>query len=129
MAEIAPTVDRSKVTDVVVQLLRLTVDHKLDWQPRNPSIVSGGSSRIEGVFETTYKGRGLRLYRSLPGSASAQGILGTDVWTVVLEMLDEKGRPAWTFPSISALRDLYSVVSYQGSGVEDFLDDVLSEVA
>jgi len=126
MAEIAPAVDRSKLTEVVVQLLRLTVVHKLDWQPRDPSIVSSGSSRVEGVFETTYKGRGLRLYRSLPGLASAQAILGIDVWTVVLEMLDEKGRPAWTFPSISALPDLYSVVSYQSSGVEEFMNDVLS---
>jgi len=33
----------------------------------------------------------------------------------------------WTFPEVSALRDLWTSVKYQASGVKDLLDDLLQD--
>jgi hypothetical protein len=44
---------------------------------------------------------------------------------VFLEIVDFTGVTLWMFPQLSALKDLYSSVSYQVADVKNFLEDIL----
>ena len=47
---------------------------------------------------------------------------------IYLEIIDEYyDQSLWTFPEVSALRDLWTSVKYQASGVKDLLDDLLQD--
>jgi len=50
-------------------------------------------------------------------------------WTkiTVLQLLDENGLAAWTFPETEVLNHLLEAVKYQVTGVKDFLDEILAE--
>ena len=51
-------------------------------------------------------------------------------WTaqIYVEIIDEYyDQSLWTFPEVSALRDLWTSVKYQASGVKDLLDDLLQD--
>ncbi len=143
------TTEKNKWIDAVGKLLQLTQERKLKWEPRDAPAyfnLQPDRKRVEVVYETKYNEKKLRLYqmsykvekpRSDQYSISAlrdfggflnQGQPDYPYWTkkTVLELLDQRGFGAWTFPEIDILDDLFDAVRYQVAGVREFLDEILA---
>ena len=122
--------------DVVVRLIELTQDGGLSWQVG--SFKELNEERVESVFETTYKGRELRLVertsfdpsRALFDNPFLRPIITLEI---VSDIQLSSNRPMtrmtlWTFPVRAQLiRDLLNAVKYQVAGVKSFFEDVLNE--
>ena len=136
--------EKNKWIDAAGKLLQLTQDGKLEWKPRDPPAylnLEPDRKRVEVVYEAKYKDRKLRLYQlsykvERPrNSLSAFKDLAAYVnppdypyWTrkTVLELLDQSGFGAWTFPETEVLDDLLTAVRYQAAGVREFLNEILA---
>ena len=143
--------EKNKWIDAVGKLLQLTQDGDLEWKPRDPPAylnVQPDRKRVDVAYEARYKDRRLRLYELMykvekpresvtsafthPALASAIGSAFNQpeypYWTkrTVLELLDQSGFGAWTFPTTEVLDDLLTAVRYQAAGVKQFLDEILA---
>jgi hypothetical protein len=137
-------IEKNKWIDAVGKLLQLTQDGKLRWQPRDaPAYLNleRDRKRVEVVYEAKYNNRKLRLYQfsykveKPRSSLSAFKDLSAYInppeypfWTTktALELLDQSGFGAWTFPETEVLDDLAAAVRYQVAGVKEFLDEILA---
>jgi hypothetical protein len=130
----------SKWIDAVTRLTKLTQEGKLEWFSASSDglLVNDDVQTIESVFTAKYRDKRLRLYKKRfkveepPYYAAVIGTVGVrkyPYWAaqVYLELIDAFGHVLWTFPEVSALRDLLAAVKYQVSGVKDLLDDLLKE--
>jgi hypothetical protein len=136
--------EKNKWIDAAGKLLQLTQAGKLKWEPRDaPAYLNlePDRKRVEVVYEAKYNNRKLRLYRlsykveKPRSSLSAFKDLALYVnppeypyWTTktVLELLDQSGFGAWTFPETEVLDDLAAAIRYQVAGVKEFLDEILA---
>lgn len=129
---------RNRWVDAVSSMIELTQEGKLKWTTNSESDkAQDDKERTTPYFLTTYKDKALRLYeKRVPVNtnsitASLYSITGEEPpkWrrNIILEFIDGEGHNLWTFPEIDALPDLLSSVQYQVSGVNDFLDDIISE--
>jgi hypothetical protein len=143
--------EKNKWIDAVAKLLQLTQDRKLKWEPHSPPAylnLQPDRQRVEVVYETQFNDKAIRLYqvtykverpRRDPYSITTLrlGQLGGyfdqsepdyPYWAkkTVLELLDESGFGAWTFPQSDVLDDLFEAVTYQVAGVREFLDEILA---
>ncbi len=140
-----------KWVDAVARMIELTQQGEMRWKSVEPTgTATAEKNRTSGVFQTTLNGKPIRLYerkvqqrRSVLdddddynplSKAVATAMLPlipkyTFVWVpdVILEFVDAKGTTLWTFPQVSALRDLLTAVQYQVAGVSEFLEDLFSE--
>jgi hypothetical protein len=136
--------EKNRWIDAVGKLLQLTQDGALDWKPKDPPSylnLQPDRKRVEVVYEAQYKDRRLRLYQFSYKVEKPRSSLGAfkelsaylerpdyPYWTrkTVLELLDQSGFGAWTFPETEVLDDLLAAVRYQAAGVTQFLDDILA---
>jgi hypothetical protein len=144
--------EKNKWIDAVAKLLQLTQDRKLKWEPHSPPTylnLQPDRHRVEVAYETRFNDKAIRLYQvtykverpradpySLTTSLSLSqfgGYFGQSepdypYWAkkTVLELLDESGFGAWTFPQSDVLNDLFDAVTYQVAGVKEFLDEILA---
>jgi hypothetical protein len=139
----------NKWIDAVGKLLQLTQERRLKWEPHDPPTylnLQRDRSRVEVVYETRYNDKKLRLYQlsykvekpqtsqySLSALRDFGGFLNQETreypyWTqkTVLQLLDDSGFGAWSFPETGILDDLFDAVRYQVAGVKEFLDDILA---
>lgn len=134
--------EASKWVDAITRLTKLTQEGKFEWTSARPGgvLVDDDSQQIESCFIGTYKNKKLRIYKKRfkveePNRGMMSGLMFDPFhrkypyWTaqVYLEVIDEYGQSVWTFPDVSALRDLFAAVKYQASGVRDLLEDLLNE--
>jgi hypothetical protein len=136
--------EKNKWIDAAAKLLQLTQDGKLEWEPRDPPSylnLQPDRKRVDVVYEARYKDRRLRLYQVMykvdkrrdPAVTALTGISFFNqreypYWTkqTVLELLDQSGFGAWSFPETEVLDDLLAAVRYQVAGVKEFLDEILA---
>ncbi|HXT63133.1 MAG TPA: hypothetical protein VN696_08865 [Pyrinomonadaceae bacterium] len=143
--------EKNKWIDAVAKLLQLTQDRKLKWDPHSPPAylnLQSDRQRVEVVYETRFNEKPIRLYQTTykverprrdPYSFTTslrlnqiggfeQPELDYPYWAkkTVLELLDESGFGAWTFPQSDVLDDLFDAVTYQVAGVKEFLDEILA---
>jgi len=131
--------ERDKARDAVNKLNKLTLEGKLAWSITHSHDLSKFQpDRLVGhVYEAKYKDNVLRLYKmKMKVEVARRPVLGLSgfiqsepevTWSdqVFLEMVDLTGITLWMFPQLSALKDLYSSVSYQVADVKNFLEDIL----
>ncbi len=138
------TTEKNKWIDAAGKLLQLTQDGKLKWQPRDaPAYLNlePDRKRVEVVYEAKYNSRKLRLYQFSYKVQKPRSSLGAlkdlaayvnpheyPYWTTktALELLDQSGFGAWTFPETEVLEDLAVAVRYQVAEVKEFLDEILA---
>lgn len=137
--------EKNKWIDAVGKLLQLTQEGKLEWKPKDPPSYLNlqlDLKRVDVVYEAGYNKRKLRLYqlaykvekpRDTPGTINIRTFFNQSepeypYWTkrTVLELLDQSGFGAWTFPETEFLDDLLAAVRYQAAGVKQFLDEILA---
>lgn len=127
---------RTRPEEVMVKLIELTQDGGLVWEVGNIKELS--EERIESVFETTYKGKSLRLIertsydpsRALFENPLLQPSITLEIVSdhILLSPVRATRMTLWTFPVRGQLpRDLLRAVRYQVSGVKSFFEDVLNE--
>jgi hypothetical protein len=133
--------EKNKWIDAVGKLLTLTQEGQLAWTTSEPpaSLNSLPHKRVDVIYQTRYKERDLRLYELHYKVEKPKGPLVNILnqfddrqypyWTkiTVLELLDENGLSAWTFPNMEVIGHLLAAVKYQVAGVKDFLDEILAE--
>lgn len=128
--------EKSKWTDAVVKIIKLTQNSELKWQVAEPTEEIGKTpdDRITAVFSTSHKSKNLRLYERVyqvrvPNPFWAVLSEPTFRWrtNVVLEITDLDGLAVWTFPNVASLRDLLATVQYQVANIKDFLDAILTD--
>jgi hypothetical protein len=133
--------DADKWVDAITRLTKLTQEGKLEWSTVSPGgvLVNDDSQQVESAFTAYHKDKRLRLYKKrfkvedpnplLTGMMVAPFAPKYPYWAaqIYLELIDDYGQSLWTFPEVSALRDLLTSVKYQASGVKDLLDDLLKE--
>ena len=132
--------NRSKYLDTVLKLNRLTQDGKIEWthHPSKEHEELADLPPTPEQYVTEQGGKQFVLYqepvenhsasyRSSRTSAEALAGGGRSRNTV-LELRDPSGERLFTFPSMSAIDDLYETV-YTGRSneVDAFLDEFLSE--
>jgi len=135
--------EKNRWIDAVGKLLRLTQEGELEWKPKDPPPYLNlqlDRKRVDVVYEARHKDRRLRLYQLMykieKPTDSFAALTGATIfnqrqypyWTneVVLELLDQSGFGAWTFPETELLDDLLAAVRYQAAGVKEFLDEILA---
>jgi hypothetical protein len=128
--------------DAVVQIIKLTKDHKMIWERKSILMPRPSHMAIEKpksdastppqkriVFIANFKGFS---YKLIPPVNSVSTINTNPINTVIgqgvsisetrklpmLQILDANGDPIYRFPPISALRDLLTAVRHQTSGVD-----------
>lgn len=136
--------EKTKWVDAVTRMIELTQQGEMRWVPIEPYGMSENENRTSAVFRSSYKDKTLRIYERKvherqrvlddedPLSVSITNLLKPkyqSVWVyqVVLEFIDGNGNTLWTFPKVSALRDLLSAVQYQAAGVNEFIDGLFEE--
>ncbi|MCP9493776.1 MAG: hypothetical protein MSG64_04885 [Pyrinomonadaceae bacterium MAG19_C2-C3] len=133
--------------DAVARMIELTQQGIMRWNSvETTTTASTEQNRTSAIFQTIYNGKALRLYerkvperRPISDEESNSFVLALPsilvdrkyktVWIpeIVLEFVDSKEEPLWTFPQLSALHDLLTAVQYQAAGVNEFLHDLFSE--
>lgn len=128
----------SKPVRFISRLVQLTQEGKIDWQIVDTQ--AGGP-----ILSTAINDRGLRLFKysetvSNPDYArhvAMYGGISTIVFHrpvppetihiagIALEILDDKGRPAYKFDDTTGLQDLYESASFRAARVDDLMDSVL----
>ena len=133
--------DTNKWVDAVTKLTKLTQEGKVEWSSASCEgvLVSDESQQLESCFVGRYKDKKLRIYKKrfkvedpnpwvtlMTGEPFKRKY---PFWTaqVYLEIVDDYGNAAWTFPDVSALRDLLMAVKYQAAGVRELVSDLLKE--
>lgn len=133
--------DANKWVDAVTKLTKLTHEGKIEWStaPLGGVLIGDDSQQLESCFVGNHKGKKLRIYKKRFKVEDPNPMLSLmtiepfrrkyPYWAaqIYLEIVDDYGNAAWTFPEVSALRDLFTAVKYQASGVKDLLDDLLRE--
>ncbi|HEX8846784.1 MAG TPA: hypothetical protein VF791_19230 [Pyrinomonadaceae bacterium] len=132
--------EKNKWIDALGKLLTLTQEGQLIWATAEPpgSFNSLPHQRVDVVYQTRYKDRTLRLFELYHKVEKPKGLTvfmdqydntQYPYWTkiTVLQLLDENGLAAWTFPETEVLNHLLEAVKYQVTGVKDFLDEILAE--
>jgi hypothetical protein len=132
--------ESNKYVDAMAKLLTLTQKGKLRWREGDRSALPSDSAdeRIDTVYEATHLERRLRLFRRLtPKKEESLNYITVSAFvrsnptkwvaSYVLQILGEQNRPLWTFPSSETLRDLWTAVQYQVSGVDDFVNRLLED--
>lgn len=143
--------EKNRWIDAVGKLLQLTQVGELEWKPKDPPSylnLQPDRKRVDVVYEGRYNDRKLRLYQLMYKVEKPRDAAGTfairalavgsifnqpeypdyPYWTkkTVLELLDQSGFGAWTFPETELLDDLLAAVRYQAAGVKEFLDEILA---
>lgn len=127
-----------QASQAVARLNELTQEGEVSWITTDPDALE---DHVEGkvqasVFETKYTGKRLFLYKHAtehyvhPDEARLTGMPPGETYTkmeVRLEIVDSDGKPVWTFPKSSALKDLYSTVSYHASGAGELIGQLVEE--
>jgi hypothetical protein len=89
----------------------------------------GSAASIVSFAITLYLLYAVRKIKGFRGVFFGPFVLKYPYWTtqIYLELVDDYGHTLWTFPEVSAVRDLLTAVKYQVSGVKDLLDDLLND--
>lgn len=132
--------DKKQWVDAVARLIELTQRGRIRWSSVEPKgTVTEVEDRTSGVFQAVHNGKILRLYGK---RVTERRAVPTEDFTrllyppkyelvkgskVVLEFVDARGATLWTFPELSALRDLLTAAQYQVAEVGSFLDELFKE--
>ncbi len=98
----------SKAAQFVTKLLQLTQEKRIEWRPV-PSPRDDGRT----AFVAEAEGKTLRIYK-----------YGRQIEATCLEILDGS-LVTYTFEDVSGLWDLYEMVAYAASSVEELMDAIL----
>lgn len=115
------SIDTNRAAKFVTKLLQLTTEKKIQWAVSD-------SPRKDGraAFVTELEGKRLRLYRYHDEISMHPWAAPTARDGTCLEVLDVD-RVTYTFESVSGLRNLYDLVSYSTSRVDELVDAVLEK--
>jgi hypothetical protein len=120
--------EQDKFVALVARLNELTQEGKLKWSAvYNPEELGlGTDKKVKLVFQTFYKNKTLRIYHEDFKTWYEEDRY---VWAsrIVLTFVDIGAQSIWEFPNVAGLGDLYESVRYQQAGVDEFINDVLSE--
>lgn len=134
--------EENKWIEAISKLIKLTQKGKLEWKTASGMEFPESKTdneKIYSVFVTTYNDKNLRIYkrtyltRVRTLRSALQLGLGPreteDKWVtkVILEIVNDIWKAAWTFPDEEIQDDLLAAVEYQVAGVKEFLEDIFSE--
>lgn len=137
----------NKWVDAVTRMIELTQQGLMQWVAMEATGPAADENRTSAVFRSSYNHRILRLYERKVSSIRLVDSVHDrhsfpnffalkyeepkyeKVWEseVVLEFIATDGTTLWSFPKVSALRDLLTAVQYQVAGVNEFIDSLLQE--
>jgi hypothetical protein len=104
-------ITKEDLVAAIAKLNDLTRRKVVVW---TPTAQEGGSARS---FSTTYDGRRLRISELILSPADRRyGRVKTG--RCILEILDETGNPAYQFPDVQGIADLFASVRAQQSDVD-----------
>lgn len=135
--------DTTKWVEAITKLTKLTQEETLKWSstPSGGVLANDEGQQIESAFIAYYKDKTLRLYKKRFKVEDPNPLMTSMMihpfhpkypfWAaqIYLELIDNNGQNLWTFPEVSALRDLLTAVKYQASGVKDLLEDLVKDSA
>jgi len=136
--------DRDIFLEGLTKIINLTQKGNIVWSAADASdiVCKPPEDKIKIAFKTYYLGKGLRIYertyKEIVNPPSAFTPISVYVFEqrkpgeywyseIVLETLDDSGRPVFQFPRTIMLKDLFFAVQYQVSGIKEYLDKILSE--
>jgi len=132
--------EKNKGIEFITKLIELTQKSVIKWSSSDPSKIKDKNAawNIIGSFIADYKSKKMRVYsyrhkvkidprfRALNFSFEQD-----DEWEVVvesrLELIDVHENVLWRFSNLNPTGDLFKAVQKQVSGVDNFIDNVLSE--
>jgi len=110
-----------EAVELVDRLTRETQNGSLDWHSQGaPYHLTGPDVRVDLVYDCEYLGKNFRVYKK-------QWKYYTDeinyFWDsgIAFEAIDPLGNTVFVFPSVNNLASLFAAVTYQNSGMGDFL--------
>jgi hypothetical protein len=120
--------EESKFIKAIAKLIQLTQDGDLKWSinKNTKQITEGTNNIIDVVYTAHEENEHLRLYEMKFKNWLEEDTFEWDN-QAFLEIIDELGNAIWTFPSNRTLWDLLEAVRYQTSGVDDFINRLLSK--
>lgn len=113
---------------LIDKLTELTQSEELVWDRKScPEKLESTETKIDVVYETSFKGRNLRLYEEKYKDYSDEY---NYFWCdgVVLEFVDNEGSHIWEFPSLRNISNLLKAVKYKEAAVDSFIRDVLGDM-
>jgi len=125
--------DRSKSSEVVGTLIKLTQQGKLEWNEIDPptSFSRGKDRIIDFAYLAEYRNRKLIIYQerkqNIYRDITGEILTSWSNPNVVLEIIDESFKVLWTFPLLRSLDDLVYSIRFKLGGIKDFFDEVLGE--
>jgi hypothetical protein len=126
--EIRSMKEENKFIKAIAKLIELTQDGTLKWtvSRETKELTKGTDNVIDLAYLAQEEVRQLRLYELKYKDYLDEFNFN---WgnQPVLEIVDDLGHAAWTFPHNRALADLLEAVRYQTSGVDEFIDRLLSK--
>jgi hypothetical protein len=121
--------EENKFIKAVTKLIQLTQEGAIRWtlSKENRKITQGTENVVDLAYITVYEGQRLRLYE-LKYRDYFDEFQFTWGSQATLELIDDQGNAEWTFPPNNrAISDLLEAVQYQTSGVDEFIDRLLSK--
>jgi hypothetical protein len=115
-----------KAHGTIVKLLQLTLKDVLKWDrtTNTESLTYGTNDVVPVAFTSRVADNLFALFEARFRNMDADGNVFWDD-RVVLQLIDEEGKPIWTFPPTAAIRTLLRKVAAKASGVEERLDKIL----
>jgi hypothetical protein len=144
------TEELNKWITAISKMIDLTQKNRLKWTPERPfpTLRTEKSDIIGPVYKTRYKNKYIRIYerqfidrrvKERPPSGTfsmselSSRIFSPTEWEefvnteINMDLIDRDDNKLSSFPKSLALKDLFSTVQYQASGVNEFLDDIINE--
>lgn len=124
-----------KLVTLIAKLIELTQESSLEWKvvPASKSSETGYTKVIGAVFEASYMGKTLRIYKKKNDNTEENHMfnmfLAQPSYSIAIELefVDKHGNSIWSFPRITGIVDLYKAITYKAAGVDEFINDLLNE--
>ncbi len=120
----------NRILELIVKLTRLTTEGVIIWTISDAThpIIVGTDNIVQISFITEFQGKRIAIYQKrVPYfSGEYERVFWSEL--IVLAMLDEQNRVLWENSEESpALNNLFEVVREQSSGINDFIDCLLTK--
>jgi hypothetical protein len=118
-----------KYVTAISKLNRLTQEGKIRWTRRSvpKGLTRGTEDYIDSFYSAKHKDKFLGVYELRYRTYDSES--DSFFWTsqLVLALFTADWSKLWEFPPTSGTTELLRSIEYQVSGVEDFVDGLLSE--
>lgn len=121
---------KSKTTQLIAKMVRLTSEDLIIWEEKDPtpSITRGSDDVVPIFFKAKYKDKIFAIFKRR--TQQYYGETDSFYWNegIVFSVLNTGGRVIWESSENSpAMLDLFETVSEKAAGIDGLLDDLLDD--